>query len=52
MLEKPARTFTTALLAAGLALGCDDSPGPDDTLSDGEVSQVGAQVAAVTKPWK
>ena len=48
MLEKPVRTCTAALLAAGLALGCGDSSGPDNTLSDDEVSQVSAQVAAVT----
>ncbi|MCH7717414.1 MAG: hypothetical protein IH876_14880 [Gemmatimonadetes bacterium] len=49
MLEKPARQFAAALLATGLALGCSDSAGPDnDTLSDGEVSQVSAQVFAVT----
>ncbi len=48
MLENSARTFTAALMAAGLALGCSDSSGPDDTLSDGEASQISAQVAAVT----
>ena len=48
MLEKSARTFSAALLAAGLALGCSDSSGPGDALTDSEASQISAQISNVT----
>ena len=48
MLEKSARTFSAALLAAGLALGCSDSSGPGDTLTDNEASLISAQISNVT----
>jgi hypothetical protein len=48
MLEKSARKFSAALLAAGVALGCSDSSGPGDALTDSEASQISAQISNVT----